>query len=238
MIIASTVLAILICATLAACGAAEKKQNRSQSDDTGANVSADSTDTPTDPSEPMTEPSEELPTEPSDTMAPEPPQSQTEPAAPDEENTSNSESESVPPETEPETEPEPETDAKTAEKIVETATELLGTPYAYGGSSPEDGFDATGFVYYCLRAGGMDFPRQLKAQLEAGEKIEYGDLKSGDAVYFSEEPGGSATFCGVYVGGGLIVYAPVPGETVKTANITTNYWTTRFVTGIRPTDKI
>ena len=124
-------------------------------------------------------------------------------------------------------------DEETSRKIVITASDQLGIPYAENGMSPEEGFDSSGFACYCLKEAGISFPRQIIDQLDAGEKIDYEILAAGDIVYFSNEPGEDASFCGIYVGGGLMVYSSVPGDKVKTANITTNYWVSRFVTGIR-----
>ncbi len=122
-----------------------------------------------------------------------------------------------------------------SQKIVDTAIAQLGVPFEMGGSSPEEGFDAPGLTYYCVNKAGIEFPRSIAGQLEAGKKIAYDGLAAGDLVYFAHEIGGEAKFCGVYVGGGLIIYSPVPDEFVKTANITTNYWVSHFVTGLRVT---
>ncbi len=124
-----------------------------------------------------------------------------------------------------------------SELIVSVATEQLGVPFKQGGDSPDEGFDTSGFTYYCVNQAGIEFPRSLKDQLESGAWVTYEELKPGDIVYFSNEVGGDAKFCGVYVGGGLIIYSPVPDDFVKTANITTNYWTTHFVTGLRVTSQ-
>lgn len=124
-----------------------------------------------------------------------------------------------------------------SELIVNVATEQLGVSFKQGGDSPEEGFDTSGFTYYCVNQAGIDFPRSLKDQLESGAWVTYDELKPGDIVYFSHEVGGDAKFCGIYVGGGLIIYSPVPDDFVKTANITTNYWTTHFVTGLRVTSQ-
>ena len=118
------------------------------------------------------------------------------------------------------------------QKIIDTAESLLGIKYASGKCSPEEGFDSSGFAMYCLKEAGIDFPRRI--QLGAGEEIGYSALKPGDVAFFSAEEGGKANFCGIYAGGGLIIYSPAPGGAVKTANITTSYWTQRFVKGVRP----
>lgn len=224
-IIASLIIAAAIVAVMAACGRVEDPAGNNDSAGTDSSVTVPATDLPettihteatTDETQPVTEMPEQ--TEPA-----------TEPTVT--EPTVTEPTVTEPTETEPEaSEPEAQADYS---KIVDTATDMLGVPYASGGSSPEDGFDTSGFTYYCVRAAGIDFPRSLKDQLESGERIPYSELRAGDIVYFAAEEGGEASFCGVYVGGGLMIYSPVPDDFVKTANITTNYWTTHFVTGLR-----
>lgn len=232
-IINSIIAGILICAMLAACGAAEKQNSEITKDQTTAGSVPAISDVA--PGEATTEPEQTLPPE---TEAPE-----TEAPVTEEPEVTEPEV-TEPAVTEPEvTEPEVTEPAEVvsealpvhiAQTIIDTAAAQLGVKFESGGSSPEKGFDSSGLVYYCVTAAGIDFPRLVKDQVEAGEKIAYSDLSSGDIVYFSAEPGEEASFCGIYAGGGLIVYAPKPGEAVKTANITTGYWTSRFVTGIRP----
>ena len=65
-----------------------------------------------------------------------------------------------------------------------------------------------------------------------GRKRGYEDIKAGDVVYFSNEPDGEASFGGIYTGNGIMVYSPYPGEKVKTADITEEYWKNRFVTAL------
>ncbi len=224
-IIASLIIAAAIVAVMAACGRVEDPAGNNDPTGTDSSVTVPATDLPettihteatTDDTQPVTEMPEQ--TEPA-----------TEPTVT--EPTVTEPTVTEPAETEPEaSEPEAQADYS---KIVDTATDMLGVPYASGGSSPEDGFDTSGFTYYCVRAAGIDFPRSLKDQLESGERIPYSELRAGDIVYFAAEEGGEASFCGVYVGGGLMIYSPVPDDFVKTANITTNYWTTHFVTGLR-----
>ena len=226
-ILSAVVAGILIVAVMAACGAVEKPDSLVPSEGGGSQPVGDTL--------PETTPSETEPTLPPTTTSPED-LTQSE--------TTTSPTEVTVPETtpaqtsdvttsEPAVAAEPEEAGVNREKIVEIATAQLGVPFKQGGQSPEDGFDSTGFTYYCVNEAGTEFPRRLSDQLESGEQIPYSELKSGDIVYFSAEEGGDASFCGVYVAGGLIIYSPVPDDFVKTANITTNYWTTHFVTGLR-----
>lgn len=233
-VISSIIAGILICGMLAACGAAQKQQDDNLSDNNLPinNVSDDQKNDPENTEQEDTDPENTDP-EVNDPDTQEPDVTKPEDDVPEIDVT-------VPEPDKPDnTEPEENNgsdvlDSNIANIIVETATAQLGVPYASGGSSPEKGFDSSGFTYYCVRSAGIDFPRSTKDQVNFGTKIGYSDLAPGDIVYFSNEPGGSASFCGVYVGGGLIIYSPVPDDFVKTANITTNYWTSRFVTGIRP----
>ena len=223
-IILSVIISLIICGTLAACGSMEREG--AASDSTADSSSA--APAQTEPEATVPEATEPTFTEPAGT---EPSATETEPSGAETEDPQL-------PEDIPGDEPAPEDaevpEAADRQAIVDEAAAQLGVPYMTGGSSPEDGFDSSGFVFYCMNSAGYSFPRQIKKQLEAGERIAYNDLAVGDAVYFSEDEGGEASFCGIYAGGGLLIYSPVPDDFVKTANITTNYWTSRFVTGIRP----
>lgn len=219
-VISALIAGIMIVALLAACGQIEKAKTKN---DPEIPVSSSEPEVKvTD--EPMIEQTSNQPAEP---VAPE-----TEPTPQIEQ---TSEVEDTPEVTEEQNDDNSELYATRAQTIVDSAIEQLGTPFKMGGDSPEEGFDSTGFTYYCVRQAEIKFPRQLEDQLEFGEKIGYDQMAAGDIVYFSAEVGGKATFCGVYVGGGMIIYSPTPDDFVKTANITTNYWVTHFVTGLRVT---
>lgn len=116
--------------------------------------------------------------------------------------------------------------------VAETAQALVGVPFLYGGASPS-GFDNSGFIYYVLRENGyIGCPRTLSEQIEWGSSESYDELEAGDIAYFSDEPGSEASFGGIYVGKGFMVYAPSPDKSVTYADITEEYWRARFVTAI------
>lgn len=223
---------IMLAAAMTSCGEVEKPQDLN-------NPPAVVSDSPA-AAEPTVD-SAQVSTSPEINITPEaetsPVTSQTDESTEPEQSTEPVTEPSAEPTTEPEpiAEPitEPEAPAVDREKIVDIATSQLGVPFCQGGDSPDEGFDSTGFTYYCVNEAGTEFPRRLSDQLESGELIPYSEMKPGDIAYFAAEEGGKASFCGVYAGGGLIIYSPVPDDFVKTANITTNYWTTRFVTGLR-----
>ena len=119
-------------------------------------------------------------------------------------------------------------------EIVKTAEGLIGIDFSEGGTSPGEGFDNSGFIYYVLRkCGYVGCPRQIGEQVEWGENVSFEELKPGDVVYFSTDPGTNrAEFGGIYAGGGIMIYSPYPGEKVKKSDITTNYWVSRFAAAL------
>ena len=117
--------------------------------------------------------------------------------------------------------------------IVMTAEGLIGIEFAENGASPAEGFDNSGFIYYVMRENGyINCPRRLSEQAKWGHNAEYDEIRAGDIVFFSEEKGGDVSFGGIYAGGGIMIYSPYPGEKVKKADITTDYYKSRFVTAV------
>lgn len=118
------------------------------------------------------------------------------------------------------------------ERIAASAEALLGVPFLFGGADPA-GFDNSGFIYYVMRQNGfISFPRLISEQVDWAPAAGYEELTRGSIAYFSSEPGGAPEFGGICVGGGIMIYSPAPGDFVKKADITEDYWKFRFVTAI------
>lgn len=121
-----------------------------------------------------------------------------------------------------------------SEQIIQTAKSLLGIPFVMNGASPDIGFDNSGFIYYVLRENGfINCPRLTGEQAAMGTHTDYDGLKKGDLVFFSVDNSGNADFGGIYIGEGLMIYCPSPGQTVQTADIGSDYWVNAFYIGVR-----
>ena len=101
---------------------------------------------------------------------------------------------------------------------------LVGTPYRYGGNTPESGFDCSGLVTYVF-ADMLDLrlPRTSRELARVqGPRIAAPRLSSGDLVFFGS--GAEVWHVGIYVGEGRFVHAPSTGGTVRLDALDNPYW--------------
>lgn len=115
-------------------------------------------------------------------------------------------------------------DPAAANAVLMRAISLVGTPYRYGGNTPEGGFDCSGLVNYVFRDMlDLQLPRTSRALAEyQGPRIPTDRLATADLVFFGR--GGSVTHVGIYVGEGRFVHAPTSGGTVRLDRLDGHYW--------------
>jgi cell wall-associated NlpC family hydrolase len=111
--------------------------------------------------------------------------------------------------------------------IVSTALMYRGIPYRNGGSDPS-GFDCSGFVQWVFAQNGIQLPREVHDQFDAGQKIDLRDVQPGDLLFFETVSRG-ASHVGVAVGGDQFVHAPSSNGVVRIERFTASYWAMRFV---------
>lgn len=131
----------------------------------------------------------------------------------------------------------PENAVGTANDVLFRAMALVGTPYRWGGNTPNGGFDCSGLVEYIYRnAANIALPHSSRDMASMnGQKIKRMDeLMSGDLVFFGS--GGGISHVGVYVGKGRFVHAPNSGGTVRLDDIDGPYWRDHFEYGKRLLD--
>jgi cell wall-associated NlpC family hydrolase len=114
-------------------------------------------------------------------------------------------------------------------RLAKTAQSYLGAPLKRGGSSPEEGFDCTGYVFYVYQeAAGITLPRKSHDQVQMGAAISPISLQSGDLVYFKVE-GIRSLHVGLYLGEGRFIHAPSTNGTVEVDSLGTEHWRLRFL---------
>jgi cell wall-associated NlpC family hydrolase len=126
-------------------------------------------------------------------------------------------------------------DSKTASPVSPTNNEvifrafsLIGTPYRWGGSSPDTGFDCSGLINYVYReAAGVSLPRTTAGLTALKDKAAAEDLIPGDLVLFAMS-GRRVDHAGIYVGEGRFLHAPSSGGKVRIDELQASYWQRSF----------
>ncbi len=115
-----------------------------------------------------------------------------------------------------------------AREVLVSALSLTGITYKYGGTSPETGFDCSGFVRYVYQqATNLSLPHGAKAISQIGKSVSKSDLQPGDLVFFNTL---KSTFShvGIYVGNNRFIHSPSSGGGVRVDDMQTSYWSKRF----------
>lgn len=108
---------------------------------------------------------------------------------------------------------------ETAQKIVDAAYSQLGTPYVWGGTSPNVGLDCSGLTQYCHRVAGLYISRTSGPQGTNGMVVS--SPEPGDIVCYSGH-------VGIYIGDGYMIHAPQPGDVVRKQKVFGHPWYVRY----------
>ena len=109
------------------------------------------------------------------------------------------------------------------QSVLNYASQFLGVPYVYGGSTPS-GFDCSGFTSYVFKNTVGSIPRVAQAQYDATTRVSRDDLLPGDLVFFGSSTS-SISHVGIYVGSNQFIHAPSTGDVVKYSSLTGSYAT-------------
>ncbi|MBT9510767.1 MAG: C40 family peptidase [Acidovorax sp.] len=106
---------------------------------------------------------------------------------------------------------------------------LVGTPYRYGGNTPDGGFDCSGLIGYVYKNNAGIAPPRTVAQLAGfGQRVDAEQLRTGDLVVFG------TSHAGIYVGEGRFVHAPSTGGTVRMDHLQSRHWVRQNASFRRP----
>jgi len=89
----------------------------------------------------------------------------------------------------------------------------LGDPYVWAAAGP-DAFDCSGLVVWAFAQEGISLPHFTGSLWDLGVHVPESDLQPGDLVFFFGED-----HVGLYIGDGLMVDAPAPGQNVIVQSI-------------------
>lgn len=110
---------------------------------------------------------------------------------------------------------------------------LVGTPYRYGGNTPDSGFDCSGLIGHVFQLqAGLAAPRTVARLQGWGQPVPGEQLRAGDLVLFGNVS--APTHAGIYVDQGRFVHAPSTGGEVRLDRLTAAYWARQPVAYRRP----
>ena len=119
--------------------------------------------------------------------------------------------------------------------VLASAHDLLGTPYLWGGTTP-NGFDCSGFVVYNLNKVDIRVPRTAHQQFNhtRNSAVAWNDLQPGDLVFFHDRRNRQRIgHVGIFIGDGKFIHAVKKGIPVKITSMNRAYYRKRFVRGGR-----
>jgi cell wall-associated NlpC family hydrolase len=111
--------------------------------------------------------------------------------------------------------------------VIAYASNFLGIPYLWGGTSPQTGFDCSGFTQYVYAHFGITVGRTTYDQIKDGIPVSKSNLQPGDLVFFGTWS--NPHHIGIYVGNNNYIHSPRTGDVLKISPMTRR----DFVTGRR-----
>lgn len=97
--------------------------------------------------------------------------------------------------------------------LVQYATQFIGNPYVWGGTSLTRGADCSGFVLSVFANYGISLPHSSRAQANCGTKISASEAQPGDLFFYGN--GRSINHVAIYIGNGQVVHASSPKSGIK-----------------------
>ncbi|MBU3074914.1 C40 family peptidase [Clostridium estertheticum] len=107
--------------------------------------------------------------------------------------------------------------------IVAYASNFLGTPYLWGGTTPS-GFDCSGFTQYVYAHFGISVGRTTFDQINDGVEVSRDNLQPGDLVFFGSFA--NPHHMGMYIGDNNYIHAPHTGDVIKISALGRNDYVT------------
>jgi len=115
------------------------------------------------------------------------------------------------------------------ESILQFASQFIGNPYVWGGTSLTDGADCSGFVQQIYKQYGYDLPRVAEDQSQCGTKIPVEDAQPGDLIFYAKE--GHIYHVVMYAGDGKTIEAASTKLGIIEGKVNTKnaVWATRII---------
>jgi cell wall-associated NlpC family hydrolase len=100
--------------------------------------------------------------------------------------------------------------------FLKAALSRVGMPYVWGAAGPT-AFDCSGLVQWSFARAGIAMPRVAADQARTGPAVPISQLQPGDLLFYHFDPTapGYISHVAIYLGKGLMIQAPQPGQNVE-----------------------
>ena len=115
------------------------------------------------------------------------------------------------------------------ESMLKYASQFIGNPYVWGGTSLTLGADCSGFVQTIYSAYGYSIPRVAEAQAQYGMQIPVSEAKPGDLIFYAKD--GAVYHVVMYMGDGKTIEAANSNQGIICSVVDTAHavWATRII---------
>ncbi len=113
------------------------------------------------------------------------------------------------------------------DQIVAIAQSLVGSPYQWGGTTP-DGFDSSGFINYVFAQVGIQLDR-THAGMWANNGTFVDQPQPGDVVFFANTYKDGVSHSGIYIGNNLMIHAGTEETGVEITSLDNSYWQQHYI---------
>lgn len=113
--------------------------------------------------------------------------------------------------------------------VIADASSLIGVRYVWGGNSPQQGFDCSGFIVYVYNKSNVKLPRTVAQMWNTLKPVSQPQV--GDIVVYNTT--GGPSHAGIYIGNNKFIQAG-SSTGVVISDMTTNYWSSRYMGARRP----
>lgn len=111
--------------------------------------------------------------------------------------------------------------------IVSIAMGFLGSPYQFGGTTPQ-GFDSSGFINYVFAQVGIDLERtHADMWVNNGKHVDSPSV--GDVVFFKNTYKSGVSHSGIYIGNNQMIHAANERKGVEITSLDISYWKERYI---------
>lgn len=127
-----------------------------------------------------------------------------------------------------------------SEEVVDNALKYEGVSYKWGGTSPQSGFDCSGFVAYVFGLIGCVMPHSSRKLFNKNKEVtDYKQLHQGDLVFFSgshvsSQIGHVGIVVNVDAGTGTFTFVHAAYSGVQVSSSTDSYYSKRLLCACRP----